>query len=233
MGFFSSLSNQIGDAQGVPPAEMDNFAPGSNYRQAPGQRPGVEIGSPGGMMPPQNLADIGQQTQQMANNPVYGQSSPFQPPQQPIGGNFFDALSKSLGMPQNTQPNNSIPNPGIVGSGGGKMMGDLQAQPPMLNSVGGMMGGKMGAIMDASAKAQNRGQLVGGPVDKPIFGGGTPMQPPSNMVTEDIFGNQPLAQNRGQLVGGAVDKPIFRGGLRPAPRNYRAPRGNLRSFTRR
>lgn len=31
----------------------DNFSPGSNYRQAPGMPPNVQIGSPGGMMPEQ------------------------------------------------------------------------------------------------------------------------------------------------------------------------------------
>jgi hypothetical protein len=151
---------------------------------------------------------IAGQTQQQTNNPIYGQSSPFQPP--PVGmmqnftggGHTGDTgmrpgVEKGFGMPPTRLQD--IAQPGYddpVSSGGfGKAMGSLPFLPGPMGQAGAQF---LGGV----------GQLAGGPAGQPILGG-TPMQ------------------GRGQLVGGPVDKPItnpsYQGGLRSAPRNYRPP----------
>ena len=52
-----------------------NFGTGNNV-----------VGGPGDTM--QSPQSPGQQTQQQAQNPIYGQNSPFQPPAPPIGGGY-------------------------------------------------------------------------------------------------------------------------------------------------
>ena len=92
---------------------------------------------------------VADQTQQMANNPVYGQNSPFQPP-----------------MPQPQQnPNVSVgfgPAPIDTNMSFGKNMGSMipPAQQPVINPQQNPLQG---------TPMQGPGQMVGGPVGKPIM----------------------------------------------------------------
>lgn len=175
---------------------------GGPYQARPDLGPNVGFGS-GLPMPGYN--PVADQTQQQIANPIYGQSSPFQPP----------------------MPAQGIPPVQAGGvSGGGKTMDALNEFNLQTQAAGGM------PMMEPyqpnplqGTPMQRPGQLVGGPVGRPIIG-----QPGG------VIGGSP--QRRGQLVGGPVGRPIVNqpgqpggvigGGLKPAPRNYRPPVRRMR-----
>lgn len=129
MGFMSSIGDTLGNSlqgqvQGMPdPNNPDslqmantigNFAQGlpQGFMPTPQFGPRTGIGMPVERPAPVMGQNPAEQTQQMANNPIYGQSSPFQPPQP---------------VPQPVQQNNMV-------SGGGKSVG--APSMPFINKPG-------------------------------------------------------------------------------------------------
>lgn len=187
---------------------------------------------------------IAGQTQQQANNPIYGQSSPFQPPP-PVGmmqnftggGHTGDTgmrpgVEKGFGMPPNRLQDIAQPgydDPGFSSGGFGKAMGVLpflpgpmgQAGAQFLGGVGQLAGGPAGQPILGGTPMQGRGQLAGGPAGQPIIGGNTP-QPVPMMQGFPEPGMPPKTRLQ-DIARPGYDDPGFQGGLKPAPRNYRPP----------
>ena len=125
---------------------------------------------------------VADQTQQMANNPVYGQQSPFQPPQPNPG------LPPNVGIGGGPAPIDGMGNMGFGKGMGGGMFGlppgvgiglpyDMPQTPPL-----------QGTPMQGSG-----GQLVGGPAGKPIT------NPVSNARQVPIQQTQPQQRFAGGL----------------------------------
>jgi hypothetical protein len=160
----------------------------------------------------QSTNPVADQTQQMANNPIYGQESPFQPQQNPNVG-------KSFGMPPDS------------GMGFGKSFGGFQT-PKYDPNMGGTQ-----QLYDQYNQIRNRMSADINPVDQmnfqqfvdykngkytPNFGIGLPMEPYQPNPLEgspiaDIGGGglpnpiagMPNIGAGGQLIGGPAGKPIL------------------------
>ena len=165
---------------------------------------------------------VADQTQQMANNPIYGQESPFQPPrQQPgmpavIGG---DDPMYNRGM---SFGKGGFGGPGQLAGGpaGQPILGPGQQMPLPMMQDGGSVGQQQMPLpmMYNFAGGGDTGNNAPMPTGRPLQG----KLPGSNIPY--AIGNEPITPpNRGQLVGGPAGRPIVGGGLKPQPRNYRAP----------
>ena len=208
-------SNLLGGLQGSLGNTPGLNGGNTNFLPTPGLGPSVGIGY--GPAPVSGTNPVADQTQQMANNPIYGQQSPFQP----------------------AQPN---PGPAPIGDTGNMGFGKGMGSNGQLGNPGGYIDGGMGF-----GKAFGHGPYPAIPIGPnpipidgtnplqgtPIFGG-VPSHPVQGI-------QQPVSNARQvpiqQPVSNARQVPIqqpqqnFSGGLKPAPRNYRPPQsgGNLRS----
>lgn len=215
MGFMSS----IGQAVNMP--NTGSMAPGDQQYTGPYQgRPdlGPNVGFGVGLP--------------AADNPVYGQQSPFQPPPP---------------MAQGPDSFESIPtDTGNMSFGGGKMgqiAQGLDLTPTFGVNPGGMsqaaprVGGLIGNVL-GSALDTGRGQ-IGAPVFDPITGQTSriPGMAMANAFTGNVPGNRNIVQRPslattpgyGNRPATLAPRPtVFRGGLRPAPRNYRPPMRGMR-----
>jgi len=192
-----------------------------------------------------SLGGIAQQTQQQTANPIYGQSSPFQPPPPPNMESQFVPMMQNFTYGMEPQPIGMMQNfvggghtgdtgmrPGVEkgfgpapidgGSMGGKSMGGGMFIPDPRLGFGGSIGYGYDDPM-RSNPSQGLGQLVGGPAGKPIFGGNTP-QPVPMMKNFPEPGMPPKTRLQ-DIARPGLDTTAsgFQGGLRPAPRNYRPP----------
>lgn len=212
-----------------------------------GMRPGVSMGFGIPPQPEQNpnagsLGGIAQQTQQQANNPIYGQGSPFQPPPANMESQFVPMMQNfTYGMeppPVNMEPQPVPMMQNFVGGG----LSDPMPYPGMRPGVekgfgpapidGGSMGGKsMGGGMFIPDPRLGFGGSIGYGYDDPMRS--NPSQGLGQLVGgpagKPIFGGntpQPAAKTRLQdIARPGLDNRAsgFSGGLRPAPRNYRPP----------
>ena len=185
-------------------ADLMRFFGGGNGMpvQSPGQ-PGF------GPAPIQGQNPVAEQTQQMANNPIYGQGSPFQPPMpNPTQPMMNPNVSKGFGpAPIDTNISESWlpPGQGIwygpptdfnapptqPSSGGGKSIGS-GFMGTVVNSLGNQLGNQIQGMADRAPSQQ--GNVLGSALAN------VARQFPSQIVNQS-----------------------FQGGLRPAPRNYRPP----------
>lgn len=182
-----------------------------------------------------SLGGIAQQTQQQTANPIYGQSSPFQPPPVGMMQNFTGegAQPQPIGMMQNFVGEGAQPGmrPGVEkgfgpapidgGSMGGKSMGGGMFIPDPRVGFGGSVGYGYDDPMRGNP-LQGPGQLVGGPAGKPILGGNTPQPVP---MMQGFPEPAPMKTRLQDIARPGLDTTAsgFQGGLRPAPRNYRPP----------
>ena len=143
----------------------------------------------------------------MAANPVYGQSSPFQPPRNVGNGQLQSLATRGVD-----------PIAGFPYSGAPQGPGQLAGGPAAIDT------GNMGFGKSMAGPAMALSMMPGAaPLAAQMLTGNNPlMQGPGQMAGGPAAINQ---QGPGQLAGGpaAVGGPQFQGGLRPAPRNYRPP----------
>jgi hypothetical protein len=208
---------------------------------------GVGFGMPanGGQNP------VADQTQQMANNPIYGQQSPFQPPSNSGQTQQNPNVGIGFGMPADGGKS------GFGGidwfgpkydpsMGGNQQLFDeynKQAQQDSYLTFARQAGYQYGGGYQNWLKNQQNTQ--GGLLNGPQLGGGPAGQPP---ITNPLQGGplggpqlgggpagQPPITNQPRQQPQPQPNPQYGGGLRPAPRNYRPPQrgGNLRSFMQR
>lgn len=173
------------------------------------------VGGPGDTM--QSPQSPGQQTQQQAQNPIYGQNSPFQPPAPPVGGGGFFGGKGGFG------------NIGQVYPGGGGAGGPPMATPGQdpTGFPGQVYPGGMQQMIDAQTNFLNNkigspGTINGVPYH--------PLSPPQPIPGGPGTINGVPVPRSGLGYLGPIMQPItaqtqqqFQGGLRPPPRNYRPP----------
>jgi len=140
---------------------------------------GFGLGLP--MEPGQN--PVADQTQQMANNPIYGQQSPFQPQQnRNVGIGFGPApIDSGMGGGKSFGGGMLPPNFGI-----GLPMEPYQPNPLEGSPIADIGGGGLPNPIAGMPNIGAGGQLIGGPAGKPILGPGQqmplPMMPPGGSV---------------------------------------------------
>jgi hypothetical protein len=179
-----------------------------------------------------NIGPIGQnsvadQTQQMANNPIYGQQSPFQPPLGAKPGYDDPMARQSNSLLNFVRP--GYDDPGYGGSTGSfgkgmidfnKVLGGYGSPAPVsglgnVGPIGGISGlGNVGPIGQGPAPVSGLGNV--GPI------GGAQNRLATPQPGGVIGSKAPIAQPNPN-VGGSIGSTQYRGGLRPAPANYRPP----------
>jgi hypothetical protein len=195
---------------------------GGPYQARPDLGPNVGFGAGLPMQSGQN--PVAEQTQQMANNPIYGQESPFQPPrQQPgmpavIGGD--DPMGMNMGGLMGGKGGFGGPGQLVGGPAGQPILGPGQRMPEPMMPPGGSVGQQpiplpmMYNFVGGGDTGNNAPMQTGRPLQGTLPGSNIPY----------TIANEPITPpNRGQLVGGPAGQPIMGGGLKPQPRNYRAP----------
>lgn len=148
------------------------------------------------------LGGIAGQTQDQIANPIYGGSSPFQPPQA-VGG-----------------PAPIDNNMGAISSGG-KGMGMLPFIPgPMgeaaMQGIGQLTGGPAGQPILGGTPMQGGNPLAGFGASNSQF------MSPAPMTAQSTRASVPQS-TYGRVSNNKPSQPLYRGGLRQPPNNYRPP----------